>query len=175
MKKGGRSQDASQPPLCKESDKQKAKCAAGQEKMKPVGRGGFDVYLRDQGDGQAGLSHDGWPALPIAMGVAGVKCTALSKSPEKVAPKMACQMQVQQQVGHPMPTCVFLPSAPMGIPKLYETSQKGLNAGIQEQQHLSREARAAQALYTHTGRMGQTQMVLTQPAQATRIAEPPVP
>ncbi len=70
---------------------------------------------------------------------------------------------------------VFLPSAPMGVLKLYETSQKSLNVGSQERKHLSREARAAQALYMHTRRMGQTQMVLTQPAQATGIAEPPVP
>ncbi len=87
---------------------------------------------------------------------------------------MAHQMQVQQQAGHPMPTHVFLPSAPMGVPKLYQTSQKSLNAGSQEWEHLSREARATQVLYTHTGRMGQTQTVLMQPAQVTGIAEPPV-
>ncbi len=74
-----------------------------------------------------------------------------------------------------MPTCIFLPSAPMGVPKLYETSQKSLNAGSQKREHLSREARAAQALYTHTGRMGQTQTVLMQPAQASGIDEQPVP
>ncbi len=178
-KRGGRSQDACQPPLDKESDKQRAKHAAEQEKMKLAGRGRLDVYSRDQGYGQAGPSHDGWPALPTATGAARVKCTVPSKSPKTVAPKMARQMQMQQQVqqqaGHLMPMHIFLPLAPMGVLKLYETSQKSLNAGSQEQEHLSREVRATQVLYMHTGRMGQTQMVLMQPAQATRIAEPPVP
>ncbi len=93
--------------------------------------------------------------------------------------KMVCQMQMQQQVQqqarHPMPMCIFLPSAPMGVPKPYETSQKILNAGSQEWEHLSREARAAQALHMHTGRMGETQTVLMQPAQVTGIVEVPVP
>ncbi len=71
--------------------------------------------------------------------------------------------------------CIFLPLALMGVPKPNEMSQKSLNAGSQEWEHLSREARAAQALCMHIGRMGETQMVLTQPAQATRIVEPPVP
>ncbi len=91
---------------------------------------------------------------------------------------MACQMQmqqwVQQQARHPTPMRVFLPSAPMGVLKLYETSQKSLNAGSQEREHLSREARAAQALYMHTGMMGEIQTVLMQPVQAIGIAEPPV-
>ncbi len=77
---------------------------------------------------------------------------------------MVRQMQVQQQAGHPMPMRIFLPSAPMGVPKLYQTSQKSLNMGSQER-----------VLYTHTGRMGQTQTVLMQPVQATGITEPPVP
>ncbi len=147
--------------------------------MKLAGRGRFDAYPRDQGDGQAGPSHDGWPALLTVMGVVRVKCTAPSKSPKKVAMKMVCQMQMQQQVqqqaGHPMLMCVFLPSASMGVLKPYKTSQKSLNAGSQEWEHLSREVRAVQALYTYTGRMGETQMVLMQPAQATGIAELPVP
>ncbi len=179
MKRGGGSKDASQLPLDKESDKQKEKRATEQEKTKPMGKGGFDAYPIDQGDGQARPSHDGWPALPTAAGAARVKHTAPSKSLKRVAPKMACQMQMQQQVqqqaGHPMPMHVFLPLALMGVLKPYETSQKSLSAGSQEWECLSREARAAQALYTHTGRMGETQMVLTQPVQATGIVELPVP
>ncbi len=68
VKKGGGSQDASQLPSGKESDKQKAKCATGQEKIKPAGRARFNTYPRDQGDGQAGPSHEDWPALPTMMG-----------------------------------------------------------------------------------------------------------
>ncbi len=69
---------------------------------------------------------------------------------------MVHQMQVQQQAGHLMPMHVFLPSAPMGIPKLYQTSQKSIKVGSQEWEHLGREARATQVLYMHTRGMGQT-------------------
>ncbi len=43
--------------------------------------------------------------------------------------------------------------------------------GTDEWECLNREARAAQALFMHTGRMGETQMVLTLPAQVTGIAQ----
>ncbi len=61
-----------------------------------MGKGGFDAYTMDQGDGQARPSHGGWPALPTVTVVAGMKRTALSQSLKKVVAKMACQMQVQQ-------------------------------------------------------------------------------
>ncbi len=78
-----------------------------------------------------------------------------------MAHQMQTQQKVQQQVGHPMQTCAFLQSAPMGVPKPYETSKKSLTVGTEEQEHLSREARAAEALFTHTGRMGETDGVDT--------------
>ncbi len=84
---------------------------------------------------------------------------------------MQMQQKVQQQTMHPMQTCIFLPSAPMGVPEPYETSKKSLTAGTDEWECLNREVRAAQALFMHTGRMGKTQMVLMQPVQATGIAE----
>ncbi len=88
---------------------------------------------------------------------------------------MACQMQqqVQQQAGHLMPMCIYLPSAPVGGMKLYQTSKKSLEALSQEREHLGRETRAAQALYTSTGLLAQQQMVLMQPVQASGIAELP--
>ncbi len=93
--------------------------------------------------------------------------------------RIACQMQMQQKVQqeamHPMQMHIFLPSTLMGVPKPYETSKKSLTAGTEEWEHLNQEARAAQALFMHTGRMGETQMVLTQPGQATGITELPVP
>ncbi len=102
-----------------------------------------------------------------------------SQSPKKVTMKVARQMQtqqrVQQQAMHLAQTRVFLPSMLAGIPKPFETTKKSLAAGNDEWECLNREARAAQALFMHTGRMGETQMVLMQPAQATEIAEPPMP
>ncbi len=104
---------------------------------------------------------------------------APSQSPKKVATKVAHQMQtqqrVQQQAMHLAQMRVFLPSVPMGTPKLYETSKKSLATGTDERECLNWEARAAQVLFMHTRRMGKTQMVLVQPAQATGIVEPPVP
>ncbi len=177
-KKVAGSKDGSQLPSDKESDKQK-KQAAVKEKAKPTRRGGFDSYRGAQGGEQARLSRKDWPALPAAAGVAGVKRAAPSQSPKKVATKVACQIQmqqrVQQQAMHLAQTRIFLLSAPMGTPKLYETSKKSLAGGTDEWERLNREARATQALFTHTGKMGETQMVLTQPAQATRIVEPPMP
>ncbi len=77
----------------------------------------------------------------------------LSKSLKIVDAKMVHQMQmsVQQQARHPMLTCVYLPSAPVGGMKLYQTSKKSVELLAQEQEHLGREMRAAQALYTSTG------------------------
>ncbi len=138
-KKVGRSKDSSQPSD-KESDKKK-KQAIGKEKAKPTGRCRFDAYWGAQGGEQAGLSHEDWPALPAAAGVAGVKRTAPSQSPKKVTSKVAHQMQmqqkVQQQAMHLVQTRVFLPSAPMGILKPYKTS-KSLAAGTDEWEHLNR-------------------------------------
>ncbi len=96
---------------------QKSKSAAEQEKTKLESKDGFDAYAMDQGDGQARPSHGGWPALPTATVTSGVKCTVPSQSPKKVEAKMACQMQVQQQAGQPMLTCIYLPLAPVGGPK----------------------------------------------------------
>ncbi len=130
----------------------------------------------DQGDGQAGLSHGGWPALPMAPVTPGMKRGPPSKSPKKVEAKMVRQMQqqVQQQAGHPMPTQVYLPSAPMSL-KHYQTSKKSLDSLSQEWDCLGRQTRAAQVLYTSTGAHDQQQMVLTQPVQASRIIAQPVP
>ncbi len=130
---------------------------AGQEKTTSKSKGGFDAYVMDQGDVQAGLSHGGWPALPTATAASGVKRAAPSKSPKKVEAKMAHQMQqqVQQQAGHSMPMCVYLPLALVGGSKLYQTSKKSLEALSHEWEHLGRETRAAQALYTSTGPLGQ--------------------
>ncbi len=61
----------------------------------------------------------------------------------------------------------------MGM-KHYQTSKKNLDSLSQEWDHLGREMRAAQALYTSTGAHGQQQMVLMQPVQASRIAAPQI-
>ncbi len=141
-------------------------------------KGGFDAYAMEQGDGQDGQSHGSWSALPTVLTMLGVKRAAPSKSPKKVDTKMARQMQMQQQVQqqarHLVLTYVYLPSALVGM-KHYQTSKKNINALSQEQEHLGREARAAQVLYTSTGVLGQPQMVLTQPTQVSGIIELPVP
>ncbi len=62
----------------------------------------------------------------------------------------------------------------MGV-KHYQMLKKNLDSFSQEQDRLSRETRAAKALYTTTGAHGQQMMVLTQPTQASRIAAPAVP
>ncbi len=174
------SKDGSQLPSGKESgsDKQK-KQATAKEKGKSMGRGRFDAYRGAQGGEQAGPSHEGWPALPTAAGAAGVNHAVPSQSLKKVAPKMARQVQmqqrVQQQAMHPAQTHVFLPSALAGTLKPLETTKKSLAVSNDEQERLNQEARAAQALFTHYGRLGETQAVLTQPAWVTRIVEPPMP
>ncbi len=91
---------------------------AEHEKMVSKSKGGFDAHAMDQGDVQARPSHGGWPALPTAPTMLGVKRMAPSKSLKKVDTKMARQMlmqqQVQQQAGHPVLTYVYLPSALVG-------------------------------------------------------------
>ncbi len=121
-KKVAGSKDSSQPPSDKESDNDKQKKqAAVKEKGKPMGKGGFDAYQGAQGGEQAGPSHEGWPACLSAVGAAGVKHVAPSQSPKKVVMKVVQQIQmqqrVQQQAMHPAQMCIFLPSAPAGIPK----------------------------------------------------------
>ncbi len=87
---------------------------------------------------------------------------------------MAHQMMVQQQAGQPLQTLVYLPSVPTGM-KPYQMSKKNIDALSQEQDHLGRETRAAQALYTTTGMHGQQMSVLMQPVQASRITTLAVP
>ncbi len=74
-----------------------------------------------------------------------------------------------QYAGQPQPTQVYLPSA-LATVKHYPTSLKNVTSLGQEWDHLSREARAAEALYTITGMQGQRLPVLMQPAQASGIA-----
>ncbi len=92
-----------------------------------------------------------------------MKRGAPSKSLKKVEAKTVRQMQqqVQQQAGHLMPTCIYLPSAPVDT-KHYQMSKKSLESLSQERDHLGRETRATQALYTSTGAHGQQQTVLMQ-------------
>ncbi len=133
-------------------------------------QGGFNVHTMEQGDGQARLSHGGWPALPTAPVTPGVKCAASSKLLKKVEAKMAHQMQ---QAGHLMLVHIYLPSALVGGTKLYQMSKKSLESLSQEWERLGRETRAAQVLYASMGLLGQQQMVLMQPTQASGIAELP--
>ncbi len=74
-KEGGISRSASQHPSGKGSDKEQ-ESNKQKSKMMSKSKGGFDVHVMDQGDVQAGPSHSGWPALPTAPVVSGVKCTA---------------------------------------------------------------------------------------------------
>ncbi len=93
---------------------------------------------------------------------------------EESQAKMVHQMMVQQQAGHPMLSWVYLPSAPTGV-KHYQTSMKNIDSLSQEWDHLGREARAAQVLYTTTGMHGQETSFLMQPAHASGITAPVVP
>ncbi len=59
--------------------------------------------------------------------------------------------------------------------KYYQTSHKSVTSLGQEWDCLGREVRAAKALYTATGPLGQQMPMLMQLAQPFRIATPPVP
>ncbi len=91
-----------------------------------------------------------------------------------MAHQMQTQQRIQQQALQLVPVHVFLPSVPAGTPKPFEMTKKSLAVGIDEREHLSQETRAAQALFMQYGQLGMAQAVLTQPAQATGIAEPPM-
>ncbi len=169
---GGRSWSTSWHPSDKESDKDqmgskhKSKSSSEHEKAASKGKGGTPA--KGQGSGQAGPSHDNWLALPTAPIMPRMKHVVPSKSLKKVEPKMVHQMMVQQQARQPMPSRVYLPSAPTGA-KHYQTSKKNIDSLSQEWDHLGREVRAVQALYTTTGVHGQQMSVLMQPVQASGI------
>ncbi len=148
-----------------------------------MGKGGFDAYQGPQDDEQAGLSHGaqgGWPTLQQSAAVARQKrAVAQSQSPKKTAKvvqQIQVQQRIQQQALQPAPGRVILPSALAGAPRPFKTTKRSLAAGSDEREHLNREMRASQALFTEHGRIvGMTRAVLTQPAQPSGIAEPLVP
>ncbi|MCP4546614.1 MAG: hypothetical protein GY835_09140 [bacterium] len=145
---------------------------------KKKGKGGFDEH---PAPAEAGLSHGGFqqPSTPQA----GHKHAAVSssRSPMKTPTKMSRQIQIQYQLSQqdlqPMPACVFLPSAPMGAPRAFQTGTKSLALGAAEWEHLDREARAGTDWYTQQGEIaGTVRAVLQQPVQPTgRTDEPMVP
>ncbi len=156
----------------RESAKQKSGSSSGSQKTPSKSKDGTQAKGREQD--KAGPSHGGFPALPTASTTPGMKCSPLSQSPKKVAAKVACWLTVQQLQGQLPPAQVYLPSAPSGM-KYYQTLHKSVTSLGQEWDHLSREARAAEELYTTTGPLGQRMSMLMQLAQASRIAALPVP
>ncbi len=143
-----------------------------------MGRGGFDEHPRPS---EAGPSCEGWPPLPSPAPLAGHKCTVVSSQlPKKTPSKVVWQLQVQhhlsQQDLQPAPAHVYLPSAPMGALRSFETTKKSLALGSDEWECLNREVRAGEALYTqHGGIAGTSRAVLQQPAQPSGNDEPKVP
>ncbi len=142
---------------------------------KKKGKGRFDEYSQP---GEAGPSHAG---LPPPAPLAGHKCAAvLSQSPKKTLSKVARQLQVQYQLSQGdlqlAPACVYLPSAPMGAPRSFETTKRSLALGNDERECLDRETRAGEVLYTQYGGIpGTMRAVLQQPARPTGNNEPRVP
>ncbi len=118
-----------------------------------TGKGGFNAYRGPQDAGQVGLSQAGWPTLQQSAAATGMKhMAAPSQSPKKTAAKVACQVQIQQRVQQqalqPSPAHIFLPPAPVGNPRPFETTKRSLAVGNEEQEHLNQETRAGQALFT---------------------------
>ncbi|MCP4545502.1 MAG: hypothetical protein GY835_03415, partial [bacterium] len=93
--------------------------------------------------------------------------------------KMSRQIQIQYQLSQqdlqPMPAHVFLPSAPMGAPRAFQTGTKSLALGAAEREHLDREARAGTDRYTQQGEIaGTVRAVLQQPVQPTGRTDEPM-
>ncbi len=141
-------------------------------KMVSKSKGGTPAKGQDRP--QAGPSHDHWPALPTALVTPRMKRSAPSQSPKKVEAKMACRLSVQQIAGQPQLSQVYLPSALSSV-KHYQTLKKKVMSLGQEQDRLSWEVRAAEALYTVTGVQGQRLSVLMQPVHASGIVTLVVP
>ncbi len=68
--------------------------------------------------------------------------------------KVVHRLSVQQMAGQPQPMQVYLLSALSGV-KYYQMLNKRIASPSQEWDRLSREVRAAEALYTTTGPEGQ--------------------
>ncbi len=123
----------------------------------------------------------GWPPLPQLASLVGHKCAVVpSQSPKKAEAKVAQQIQVQhrlsQQALQPALVHIFLPSAPVGAPRSFETTKKSIAKRNDEWECLNQENRAGQALFTQfEGIAGMTRVVLTQPARPSGIDEPRVP
>ncbi len=103
-----------------------------------------------------------------------------SQSPAKAPPKVQRQREVQYRLAQedlqPLPTRLFLPSAPMGAPRAPETSKRSLEQARAERQNLAQEVRASEELYHIQGAQSQLQLRLQQPVQpAGRTDEPVVP
>ncbi len=102
------------------------------------------------------------------MPLVGHKRAAVpSQSPKKADAKVMRQVQVQhrlsQQALQLAPACVFLPSALVGAPRPFEMTKKSVAMGNDEWEHLDRETRASQALFTQFGSItGTTRVVLMQ-------------
>ncbi|MCP4545484.1 MAG: hypothetical protein GY835_03325 [bacterium] len=101
----------------------------------------------------------------------------MQKTPVKVARQVHIQYQISQQDLQPPPSRVFLPSAPMGAPRAFQTGKQSLAMGAAERERLDSEARASADRYLHKGELeGTTMPLLQQPARPTgRNDEPLVP
>ncbi|MCP4550432.1 MAG: hypothetical protein GY835_28570, partial [bacterium] len=98
-------------------------------------------------------------------------------TPVKVARQIHIQYQISQQDLQPPLTHVFLPSAPMGALRAFQTGKQSLAMGTAERERLDSEARASADRYLRQGELeGTTMPLLQQPARPTgRSDEPLVP
>ncbi len=142
---------------------------------KKTGKGRFDMHSKP---GEAEPSRAG---LPPPAPLAGHKRTvvpsqSLKKTPSKVAQQLQVQYQLSQQDLQLAPAHVYLPSAPMGAPRSFETTKRSLALGSNERERLEWEVIASEVLYTqYGGILGTTRAVLQQPAQPTGNDELRVP
>ncbi len=82
-----------------------------------------------------------------------------------MAHQIHIQYQISQQDLQPPPTHVFLPSAPMGAPRAFQTSKQSLAMGTAKRDRLDSEARASANRYLRQGEVeGTTMPLLQQPA-----------
>ncbi|MCP4549188.1 MAG: hypothetical protein GY835_22270, partial [bacterium] len=95
----------------------------------------------------------------------------------KIQRQRAIIYQLSQEDLQPMPTRLFLPSAPMGAPRRPENTQQSLNQARAECKMLEQEVRDSDALFTIPGNTpNEDRAMLQQPVQPTgRTHEPLVP
>ncbi len=146
------------------------------QKEKPKSKGGFDMAM---GPGAlAGPSHVGWQA-PVTPQAGQKRAAEPSQSPKKTPSKVPRHLVMQYQLSQEdlrLPsTRVYLPSAPMGAPRAFNTSKRNVASGAAKWENIDCQVRDNQQLYTRQGQqLGTVMTVLQQPAQPIEGCDEPL-